>query len=197
MSPAAARPTDAELLKVWLGIAIQSFGGGNATLEIIRREFVERRRWISEDEFARDWALCQTAPGMNLIAVTILIGRSLGGAKGVAISMIGLLLPTGLVTVAVAVLFRLTQGLPQAEAAMRGVVPATVGLGLASTYRTVRPLVRGGFARGRVAAIVALVIPLIGLTTVVWRAPIPALLIGGALVGALGWSLWPRSERAT
>lgn len=189
------RPTRTELLKVWLLISVQSFGGGNATLELIRREFVVKRGWITEDEFARDWALCQTAPGMNLIAMIILIGRSLGGGPGVAVSMVGLLLPTGLITVALAVAFRATQGFPEAEAAMRGVVPATVGLGLASAYRTVRPLVNGGFARGSATRVVAVGLPLLGLSTLAWNPSIPALLIGSALVGAAAWSL--RGTRAS
>jgi len=36
---------------------------------------VEERGWVEEEEFARFWALCQIAPGINLIALTILIGE--------------------------------------------------------------------------------------------------------------------------
>ena len=126
---------------------------------------------------------------MNLIAMTILIGRGLLGGRGVAISMVGLLLPTGLFTVGLAILFRLTQGLPAAQAAMRGVVPATAGLGLASSYRTVRPLLAEGLRRGGIAAVVSVGLPLVGLSTLLWPAPIVALLVGGAIVGAGAWTL--------
>lgn len=174
---------------MWLLVATQSFGGGQATLELIRREFVVKRRWVTEEGFARDWALCQTAPGMNLIAMIILVGRSLDGGRGVLIAMLTLLLPTGLVTVALAILFNATQGLPQARAAMHGVVPATVGIGLASSWRTIAPLVRGGFARSRATLIAAVALPVVGLSTIFWSAPIVALLVGGALLGAAAWSV--------
>ena len=188
------RPTNAEMLGVWLAIAVQSFGGGNATLELIRREFVVKRGWVTEDEFARDWALCQTAPGMNLIAIAILIGRAIGGGPGVTIAMLGLLLPSGLVTVGLAVAFGATQSLPQAQAAMRGVVPATAGLGLASSYRTIVPLLRQGAARGRLTLFIAVALPVLGLSTFLWAPPILALLIGGALVGVASWIVPPAPE---
>ena len=55
-----------QFLRAWLSIGIQSFGGGAATLYLIRRTAVERHGWLSNEEFTRDWGICQIAPGINL-----------------------------------------------------------------------------------------------------------------------------------
>ena len=76
-------------LWIWLSLGSQSFGGGTATLALIRREVVERREWMDDSEFVRDWALCQIAPGINLLGLTILIGRRLRGFPGVVLAQLG------------------------------------------------------------------------------------------------------------
>ena len=73
---------------------LQSFGGGNATFALIRQTFVERQRWIEAEEFNRLFALVQIAPGINLLALTILIGKRLLGGRGILLSLFGLLLPS-------------------------------------------------------------------------------------------------------
>ena len=87
MAEPTERPTSWELLRSWLRVSLQSFGGGTATLALIRQEFVTKHEWISEDRFLRDWALCQLAPGINLVALSILIGKRTRGGPGVLISL--------------------------------------------------------------------------------------------------------------
>src|SRR5438094_7868654 len=99
-SPApAALPSSVLLLRIWFGVGLHSFGGGATTLTLIRRAVVDRYGWLSEAEFTREWTLCQLAPGINLLALAILIGRRLGGARGVALALLGLLLPSVGVTI--------------------------------------------------------------------------------------------------
>src|SRR5438105_7826591 len=98
-APVSRSPSPRLFLRVWLGLGLQSFGGGAATLTLIRRAAVEQYGWLSEAEFTRAWALVQIAPGINLLALTILIGRRTLGAKGIALALLGLLLPSVTVTV--------------------------------------------------------------------------------------------------
>ncbi|HEX6632163.1 MAG TPA: chromate transporter, partial [Gemmatimonadaceae bacterium] len=71
---------------------IQSFGGGSATLYLIRRAAVTRNRWLTDEEFARYWGICQIAPGINILGLVILIGWRVAGAAGIALALGGLLL---------------------------------------------------------------------------------------------------------
>src|SRR5262245_61942163 len=122
--PTAATPPPAiplrALFLVWLGIGGQSFGGGQATLALIRQAVVEKHGWVSEEEFARDLTLCQSVPGMNLLALTNLIGSRLAGAPGVAVSLLGLLLPSVTLTIVITATIRHVQHHPAVQAALRG-----------------------------------------------------------------------------
>lgn len=118
-----------QLFKAWFALGAQSWGGGSATLLMIQREVVERRGWMSPADFARAWAICQIAPGINLLGLTILIGWRLRRASGAAIALLGLLLPSVTLTALLTAIYASFRDEPRADAALRGVVPATVGLG--------------------------------------------------------------------
>ena len=82
-----------EILLTWFSIGIQSFGGGSTTLYLIRQACVTRG-WLTEAEFAKDWALVQISPGVNLIKITAVIGHQLRGWPGLLAAICGLLLPS-------------------------------------------------------------------------------------------------------
>jgi chromate transporter len=174
------------LLLVWLALSVQSFGGGVATLTLIRRNVVEQRRWISDEEFARDWALCQIAPGINLLALTILIGRRIAGLRGILVSLVGLLLPTVTLTVLITAFYARIQRLETVQAALRGMIPASVGLGLVTAWRTAQPLLKTSRREGRASlAFSLLVLVGSGLGMAVVHAPVVLILLAAGLVLAL------------
>jgi len=98
-TPAPSSAPDAwTLLRLWTGIGLKSFGGGASTQLLIRRTFVDEHGWVGDAELAHLWNLCQFTPGINLISLTVLIGRKLGGTRGILLSVLGLLLPSAIVT---------------------------------------------------------------------------------------------------
>jgi chromate transporter len=172
----------------WLRSGGIAFGGGAVALETLRREVVDRQKWLTEEEFAHSWALCQAAPGINLFGFAALMGRKLGGTCGVFAAMLGMGLPSALITALLAAGFATLRHQPSVEAAMRGIVPATVGLGLASIYRTLKPLFRQGWKRKGLLRATAVALPALGLVGLLAGLSPTGLLIGGAAVGALvGW----------
>lgn len=136
------------LLRVWLLLGLQSFGGGATTLMLIRRAVVTQHHWLSEEEFTRDWAICQVAPGINLLGLTILIGWRLAGAIGIFVSLFGLLLPSVTITVLLTATYASIRDLDLAQTALRGIVPATVGLGLLLSFQMGRPLLSVSWREG-------------------------------------------------
>ena len=136
---APAQPSLWLLSRIWLQLGVQSFGGGMATLYMIRRAVVDQRQWLSAAEFTRDWALCQAAPGINLICMTILIGRHVAGIPGAIVAVMGLLLPSVSITIAMTALYATFRDSILLQSALRGVVPATVGLGLLLSSSMARP----------------------------------------------------------
>src|SRR5215471_9437348 len=93
-------PSPLRLFWIWTVIGAQSFGGGSATLYLIRRVAVERHGWLSDDDFVRYWGICQIAPGINILGLVTLIGWRVAGAPGALLSLCGLLLPSAAITIA-------------------------------------------------------------------------------------------------
>ena len=134
------RASFARILGIWFLIGAQSFGGGMATLALIRRAAVERERWVEPEEFARMWALVQVAPGINLLALTILIGRKAGGTAGIVAATIGLMAPSVAITILFTATYHRYEGAPIVRAAMHGVLPAVLALGLTVMAQIAKPM---------------------------------------------------------
>lgn len=174
------------LARIWAGIGMQSFGGGASTQLLIRRAFVDRYRWVGDDEFGRFWSLCQLTPGINLIALTILIGRKLGGPWGIVVSLAGLLLPSAAITCLLAAGFATVQHSATVHHILRGVVPATAGIMAVVALDFARPVARGARRDGPIALYAGIVLVTAGaLAIIVAGLSAIVLLLGMALLGAL------------
>ncbi len=152
-TPLHFRPTLIELFLIWLRIGATSFGGGSATQLLIQQSFVTHRRWMSSEAFAQDWAIVQFAPGINLIALTVLIGHRFRGGLGIAVSLLGMLGPAVAITIGMTALYANVRHLPEVAGALRGITPALVGLSLAFTWRLLKGPTHGLRRLGRPALV--------------------------------------------
>jgi chromate transporter len=183
-----------KLFWIWTTIGTQSFGGGSATLYLIRRVAVQRHEWITDEDFTRYWGICQIAPGINILGLVILIGWRVSGAAGAMASLLGLLLPSAAITVALTSVYAGIREAPVVRAAVTGVVPATVGLGWLLAFTMVRPLLNGARREGTASALIAVVILLAStILASLTLAPVLAILWGaGALSALVRWQLAAR-----
>ena len=182
------------LLWIWTLIGVQSFGGGSATLYLIRRVCVEQHGWLTDDDFALYWGICQIAPGINILALVLLIGFRVSGAIGAFVSLIGLLLPSAAITAVLTSLYAVVRDVPLVRAAIAGIVPATVGLGLLLSYSMLRPLMNSSRRYGGAGTLIAATL-LLGSTVAMMltRAPVPAILwLAGGLSAFAQWQLAAR-----
>jgi chromate transporter len=194
----AGRPSPVSLLRIWTVIGVQSFGGGSATLYLIRRVAVERHGWITDEDFTRYWGICQIAPGINILGLVILIGWRVAGAVGAAVSLAGLLLPSAAITVALTSIYAGIREAPVVRAAIAGVVPATVGLGLLMAFTMVRPLLNRARREGGASTTVAVGLLLAsGIVAALRRTPVVAILwSAGALSALAHWQFAARRRSA-
>ncbi len=172
-------------------IGIQSFGGGSSTLILIQRACT-RHGWLEDGDFVRLWALVQIAPGINLIKLTFLIGHRLRGWPGLLAAGAGLILPSASATVLMTAGFTAISGQPLVQAALRGILPATIGLSLAMAVQMAQPLFSQARRQGRLRLGLHLAI-LVGaalLMAVNGVSPLAVLLAAGA-VGILLFALFP------
>jgi chromate transporter len=137
------------LFITFLTLGIQSFGGGSSTLIMIHNACI-KYGWMGEEEFVRTYALVQIAPGINLIKLTMLIGKQLRGWPGLFSATAGLLLPSASVTVLMTAGYTVIRNLAVVQSALKGILPATIGLGLAMAVQMVQPLVARAYREGPV-----------------------------------------------
>src|SRR5690349_9525694 len=91
-----AHSSVSEVFLVFLRLGLTSFGGPVAHLGYFRDEFVARRRWLSERNYADLVALCQFLPGPASSQVGLAIGLSRAGFTGAIAAWAGFTLPSAL-----------------------------------------------------------------------------------------------------
>ncbi len=131
----------------------------------------------------KDWALAQISPGINLLKLTVLLGNRLRGWTGIASATAGLLVPSALVTALMTAGFATIRSQPLVQAALKGILPAAIGLSLAMGVQMGQPLLtkayREGYLRlGLQVTILAGAAVLFALNAV---SPVIVLLLAGAI----------------
>jgi chromate transporter len=168
----------------WL--ALQGFGG---VLAVVQRELVEKKRWMTNEEFVEDWAVAQIMPGPNVVNLSVMIGDRYFGLRGAVAALAGMLTFPLLLVLVLAITYAQFASHPAVAGALRGMgavaagLVAGVGLKLAMALRRhplgavgcvlVAALTFGGMALLRLP--LAWVLPVLGGTAcaLTWRK-IPA-----------------------
>ena len=94
------RPTAKTLWQLFLStlyISAFTFGGGFVIVTFMKKKFVDGLHWIDEDEMLDLTAIAQSSPGSIAVNAAILVGWRVGGAAGIAIAVLGTLLPPMLI----------------------------------------------------------------------------------------------------
>jgi chromate transporter len=178
------KPSDLQQLLVWCRLGVQSFGGGTAALALIRRAVVDDYRWITPEDFTRYWALVLMVPGINLVGLIVLIGFKLRGARGVLVALSGLL-PSVLITIMLTALYAKVQHSHTVAAAVSGVIPATVGVGIYTSWQMALPVLR--YTRKLGTRSLAIALTLFAGSAVIESAfhlPVVVILLGAGAIGA-------------
>jgi chromate transporter len=183
------RPGKWRLFRIWASIGLQSFGGGASTTLLIQRAFIEKHTWLSMEEFAHLWNLCILTPGINLVALTVLIGKKLGGTWGIVVSLAGLLLPSATITCLLAALFIQIEHIAAVQAIFRGVVPATGGIMLVVGLNFALPLIKKGYKEGYIYLLVSSVLLIAcALAIIFLKLSVIIVILAAASLGTLFFS---------
>jgi len=106
-------------------LALQGFGG---VLAVVQRELVDKKQWLTLDEFVEDWAVAQILPGPNVVNLSLMIGGRHFGIAGALAALGGLLLaPTVLVLLLAAAVAGIADT-PVAQGMLRGMGAVSAGL---------------------------------------------------------------------
>lgn len=136
-----AAGTVGEVFSSFLRLGLTSFGGPIAHLAYFRREFVERRKWLGDAEFAQLLALCQFLPGPASSQLGFSLGLLRAGWPGALAAFLAFTLPSAVLLFAFAALLPHLSG-GAGDAAIHGlklVAVAVVAQGVLGMARQLCP----------------------------------------------------------
>ncbi len=85
-------------------IGLFTFGGGWSIIAQMQNEFVDKRKWMTEDQIIDYMSLAKSFPGIMIINMSVFSGYAMAGAAGAAVAAVGLSLPA-LLAIAVVTYF--------------------------------------------------------------------------------------------
>ncbi|MDB5911993.1 MAG: chromate transporter [Ramlibacter sp.] len=127
-APAAIRPRPQSLTDLFVSftlLALQGFGG---VLAVVQRELVEKKGWMTREEFIEEWAVAQIMPGPNVINLAIALGSRYFGLRGALVALAGMLTCPLLVVLALALIYAQFASNPHVSGALRGMGAVAAGL---------------------------------------------------------------------
>src|SRR5689334_19244766 len=116
-------------------IGLVGFGGGIAVLAMIRNVTVRKRRWLTDSEFVEAVALAQSLPGTSAGNTVTYIGVRLRGWRGAAAAMSGFILPSMVMMIVLAIMYKHVHDLSGTQRFFHGLNGAVVALILVTAWR--------------------------------------------------------------
>ena len=113
-------------------LALQGFGG---VLAVVQRELVERKRWMTREQFVEDWAVAQILPGPNVVNLSMMIGDRHFGLRGALTALAGMLAAPLCVVLVLALVYTQFAANPHVAGALRGMGAVAAGLVAATGFK--------------------------------------------------------------
>ena len=175
----AASPSLKALALLFLRLGLTAFGGPAAHIALMQAEVVERRKWLTKEEFLDLLGASNLVPGPSSTELAIHIGFRLARWPGLLLAGICFILPAVLIVMGIAWIYRSLAGLPQVTGVLYGVKPVVIAVVLQALWNLGRTALKTRFLAGVGAA--AIVIAFLNLS------PLLVLFGAGALNGGRQW----------
>ncbi|HOP57150.1 MAG TPA: chromate transporter [Bacillota bacterium] len=94
-----------ELFALFFKIGLFTFGGGYAMIPLIEAEIVEKKKWISNDEFLDIIAIAESTPGPIAVNSATYIGYRKKGFLGALFATLGVIMPSFLIILMISLFF--------------------------------------------------------------------------------------------
>lgn len=169
-----------ELFFTFMKIGAFTLGGGYAMLSMVEKAVVDQKKWIENDEFWDMMAIVQSLPGVFAVNTALYVGQKVAGRKGAFTSMLGAILPSIVIILLLATVFREFRDNPVVERIFKGIRPCVVALILAPSLRMIKS--------AKVTWETA-IIPILAVFLIWWCKISPAYVILTAIAGSLIYAL--------
>ena len=128
-----------------LKIGLFTFGGGYAMIALLEHEAVEKKRWMTKEEFMDMAAIAESTPGSIAVNAATYIGWKLGGFWGAATATLGICLPSFVIIFIISLVFDRFLSLKFVAYAFRGVQMGVVYLIFSAGWKLLKGLEKTAF----------------------------------------------------
>jgi chromate transporter len=166
----------------FLRIGNTTFGGGDTTQAALQREFVNRRGWITQEDYAVAFSLARITPGTNVVAFCAAIGARVAGWRGAVAGVLAETAPSAAIAVLITWGYEAWRSNRWVMAAILGTSAAVAGMMFASVFLLLRPHLKFSWKAARSVALFAAAF------LAAWKfgvTPLP--IIGVAALAGLAW----------
>ena len=179
-----------ELFLAFNTLALQGFGG---VMSVAQREIVERRQWLTNEEFVQEVALAQALPGPNVCNLALVIGDRHFGWRGAVSAVMGLVVVPLMIMLLMVMAYGRWSNNPMVGAALWGMGSVTAGMVAGTAIKLFKPLLQHPL--GPVAAAALAASACAALLVAHWSMARVVLGLGGLGVGLTWWALHRQATR--
>lgn len=175
-------PSLSQVTRAFLRIGNTTFGGGDTTQAALQREFINRRGWITADDYAVAFSLARITPGTNVVAFCAAIGARVAGVRGAIAGVLAETAPSAAIAVLITWGYEAWRSNRMVMAAILGASAAVSGMMFASVWLLLRPHVKVSWKAARAVVLFAAAF------VAAWKfgvTPLP--IIGVAALAGFAW----------
>lgn len=181
-----------QLFQTFFLIGMFSFGGGMASMELIRDRVVFRRQWMTTEEFTDIISISEMTPGPLGINIASFVGTRVAGFSGTVAATAAYVLPAVMIVMVLAFIYQRYRKLDSVQGILKSLRPAVAAMVLAAAVKFMGNVYWGGWENIRTVDtdLVALLLSLIlfGLLAKKKLGPVQTILAGG-VAGAVVYGL--------
>jgi chromate transporter len=174
-----------EIARLFLKLGTTAFGGPAAHVAMLQHEVVERRSWLSREEFLDHLGASNLIPGPTSTELVIHVGRKKGGWPGLLVAGICFILPAALMVGVIAWGYVRFGKLPAVSGLLYGVKPVVIAVIVQAMWKLGRTAIKR--ASLAMVAVVALLLSVMGV------GPLWVLVVGAFLAVVVSLDA-PRSK---
>lgn len=140
------KATCLELFSSFFRIGLFTFGGGYAMLPMLERECVEKHGWTDREELLDYFAIGQCTPGVIAVNTATFVGTSERGVLGAAAATAGVVCPSLIIILIIALLLENFAHIPAVQHAFGGIRVAVAALIVNAVIKLIKNNVKSPFA---------------------------------------------------
>jgi chromate transporter len=174
-----------EALRVWVRVALLSFGGPAGQIAVMHRILVEEKRWVSEHRFLHALNYCMLLPGPEAQQLATYIGWLLHGVRGGLTAGLLFVLPGFVSILVLSILYAGFYEFTFVQGIFYGLKPAVVAVVVEAVLRIGKRSLKN-----RMMVTIA-VLAFVGIFLL--QVPFPAIVLSAAVIGYVGGKFWPNT----